>query len=575
MQRRLLTLDDLYEYHLKKGQSFRFSAKEEKSLIIVQVPETITFSDEYDPQAGLLKTHLKSCHLFENRNKTFISEESMKEAIPSFFNRPILGYIYKTDDGSYDFAGHEIGIDENGELEYYEIPVGVIPESANPQLIYDKDADKTYLEIDGLIYEDYSRAASILREKKEAKVSVELAIEEMSYSATDKVLNLDKFYFTGVTILGKDVETGKQIKEGMAGSNITLANFSAEENSHLTNKVMEMLEEINLKIEAISKFSIDTNQKKGGTSVTKFEELLNKYSVTAEQIDFEYENLSDEELEAKFAEKFESETEEDPSTDPISAPDGDESDLGEEQEDDNDDDHEDNDNENGGNDDSDGEPEPEVEPVKYSMFTITMSDGTAKTFDVSYDEIQNALHVLVNTAYGDDNTWYSCRVYESYLLMIDYWNNKSYKQAYSKDDEGNVALVGDREEVFCHYLTKAEEDALAEMRSNYSTIKSQLESYQAKETTAAKKELIVSKDYAAIAEKADFAELASSVMSETDNLSFEDLKAKCDELLLTYAKSGSLTFSAAEVEEKPIKTVKLPVKTTGKKNSRYGSLKFN
>jgi len=53
----------------------------------------MTFSDEYDPQFNLLKTHLMSCHLLENLNKSSISEESMKQAIPSFYNRPILGYI--------------------------------------------------------------------------------------------------------------------------------------------------------------------------------------------------------------------------------------------------------------------------------------------------------------------------------------------------------------------------------------------------------------------------------------------------------------------------------------------------
>ena len=287
MGRRLLTLDDLYDFYSSKNASFSFNAKAEKTSIVVQIPEVITFNNNYDPQLGLLKTHLQACHLFDNRNKTYISEESMKEAIPSFFNRPILGYIYKTEDGSYDFAGHEIGLDENGDFEYYEFPVGVIPESCNPQLVYDEKKDKTYLEIDGLIYEDYSRAAEILKDKKQAKVSVELSIDEMSYSATDKLLNLEKFHFMGVTILGRDIDSGKEIREGMAGSNITLANFSAEENSYFNNKVMEMLEVINAKIEGISKFSIDTNQKKGGTSVTKFEELLNKYSVTVEQIDFE------------------------------------------------------------------------------------------------------------------------------------------------------------------------------------------------------------------------------------------------------------------------------------------------
>ena len=130
----------------------------------------------------------------------------MKQAIPSFYNRPILGYIQKIDDADgeshYDFAGHEMEFDDDGNIEYKETVVGVIPESCNPQIVYHEEYEKDYLEVDGFIYEDYTHAAEILRDKGECSVSVELAIDELSYQADKKILNIDKFHFTGVTILG-------------------------------------------------------------------------------------------------------------------------------------------------------------------------------------------------------------------------------------------------------------------------------------------------------------------------------------------------------------------------------------
>ena len=197
--KKLKTIDDLYNFYAEQNKSLTFNAKESDSVIVVQIPETMNFADDYDPSVNFLKTHLMACHLLENNNRSSISEKAMKQAIPSFYNRPILGYIQKIDDGDgnyhYDFAGHEMGFDDDGDIEYKEAVVGVIPESCNPQLVYHKDKDKTYLEVDGLIYEDYTHAAEILREKGTCDVSVEILVNELSFDANTKIMNIDSFNF--------------------------------------------------------------------------------------------------------------------------------------------------------------------------------------------------------------------------------------------------------------------------------------------------------------------------------------------------------------------------------------------
>ena len=67
--------------------------------------------------------------------------------------------------------------------------------------------------------------------------------------------------------------------------------------------LIELLESIDNKL---SSFNIE-NPKKGGNTIqmNKFEQLLEQYGKTVEDITFDYESMSDEELEVKFKEVFE------------------------------------------------------------------------------------------------------------------------------------------------------------------------------------------------------------------------------------------------------------------------------
>ena len=194
MPKRLLFIEDLYDYYSNEyKKSTHFSSQESGEPLIVQVHGKINFEESDKNKDGLLPVHLQACHTNLNVNNSNIEESVMLDALPSFSNRPILGYIHKvvTDenpDGQWEFYGHNCH-EENGELVYDEVPIGIIPESCNAQLIYDKDKDKTYCEVDGYIFEEYSRASDILKREGECSVSVELSIRELSYEAKQKYLN--------------------------------------------------------------------------------------------------------------------------------------------------------------------------------------------------------------------------------------------------------------------------------------------------------------------------------------------------------------------------------------------------
>lgn len=562
-KRKLMTIDDLVKFC--REQNFtKFSSKESGYKLAVQVPTTFEIDENVDEaHRGMLKLKFRIFHTGLNRNGSFVSEDAAKDAMPTIKNRPILAAIHQLDNGEWDFESHNFEVvknEETGEDEiiYIEKQVGSFDES-EPFFEYDEELDKTYVCSYGYIPEEYTKAADIIRRKNGTKNSCELSIDELSFNAKESYLSLDKFYVAASTLLGSKKD-GTEIGEGMLGSRADIADFSEQNNSIHFNVNEELLNEIKKLNENLSHFNIES-LKEGGNAVTKFEELLNQYNKTVEDVTFEYENLSDEELEAKFAEAFGEDDTDGEGADPEPASEGDEGtdDSGEKETE---------------PEDTDSEDEPEADSVveqnsiKPEKYSILMSDGSVKEFELTLDDITYAIFDLVNATYAEaDNTYYYVSVYENnYVIMHDYWNGKAYKQTYSREGD-NFSLTGDRIEVFANWLTADEENALAEMRSNYAAIESQLKEYQVKEETAQKDALFVSEDYYSIADKEEFKALAEN----HTEFSVDELKRKLDEIILSYAKAGNLSFSA-ETEKKSVGRVSLPINTKSNKKSRYGSL---
>lgn len=489
MSKKILFLEDLYNFYSNNyKRSVHYSAAKTGKPIVVQMHANIKFDEnEYDSKAGLTPVHLMSCHIGENLNGSNISEESMREAMPSFQNRPILAFVHEVN-GQLEFYKHNMHEDEDGNIVYDEKPVGVIPESCNAQLVYHEDLDKTYLEVDGYLYDEYSPAVSILEREKECACSIELFVDELSFDAKEKHLNLDKFHIEGITILGK-TPSGNDVMPGMTGANIQLKDFSKSNNSMFSD-IEDQISELQDRLNKLMAVCSDMKFSKEGGNLRemKFDELLKKYNKTAEDIDFDYKNMSDEELEKKFAELFDDDPE-DPTDDPTDNPTdpSDPSDDGNDGQDDGDDGKDDGDDSGDDGDDSGDDPEPEPEPeleatdgsdeddAAYlkehpNQYELTVKFGK-KEFALSLQEKIYALYDLVNATYADaDNTWYGVQVFDNYVVMEDWCaTGKYFKQNYSETD-GVFALVGDRVPVYAEFVTEDELKSLDEMRANYEAL---------------------------------------------------------------------------------------------------------
>lgn len=533
--KKFLTIDDLYDFYAKNStQNVHFSAENEKKEIRVQVYGSLKFGESDKNKEGLLPVHLKACHTGRNLNRSKIEYENMEAALPSFAGRPILGYIWVDDEGEPHFYSHNMHEDENGETVYDEIPVGHTLDSGEVTLEYDEEEDKYYVNVDGYIYEEYTKAADILRreeeEGNEVNVSVELAFREVSFDAKEKVLNIIDFYDAAITILGYEPETMEKVMPGMAKSKITIADF--QENSMIEDKLVDALNKLN---ENLSKFNIE-NQRKEESVMNHFEELLQKYNVTAEDIDFEYEGLSDEELDAAFAKKFDSEP-----SDPEPKNDGEE-----------------------GAEGGEGEENSDVEPTSDGEYALILPTGEKKAFSLSMDEKYAAISNLVNATYGEaDNDYYAVDIYDddSLVVMYSWWTGNSFRQKYQREGD-EFSLVGDREAVHRIWVTDDEEKALNETKANYEAASEKLSKYEAEPS---KMEIFASDEWNLISETDEFKALMEQ--EAHFDLSNDEITEKLNGMLLNAVKTGKFsqeTKPAEFTENKPIVTEE-PVK-----RGRYG-----
>lgn len=549
---RLLTLDDLCNYYQNHKNTVVYSAiKNNNTPVTVQLPGSLVFNEsEYNAEEGLLRTHLKSCHIGDNRNQSTIEKDVMEECAPSIYNRPILGYIHQLKDGSYDFAGHEMFINDDGELEYEEIPVGCVPESGNAQLVYDEGNDKTYLEVDAVIYEQYTRAADILKEKGECKVSVELNLLDFSYNPKKNKLIINKFYFSGITILGVTRDGSEQtIQEGMQGSKITLKDFKVNNSvcnkysqTDIENKLIEMQESIKNIEATLSSFNIESFYGKEENNLVDNVNLNETFEETevVEETSEVTEEMSTDTVEETpvIEESFEDETPENEESEETPDVDDEETDdvaVVEESE------------------ESEEEPEVvEVEEIETSEEnTETFSEtptNMLRTYEISLEDTRSALYGLLSLQEEADQDYYwIISTYSDYFIYQSYRSGNYYKQSYSVNND-EISFEGNRVEVFCEFLTEEEKSELETMRSNYSSILNELNVFKAEVLYADKMTVFNDTNYQQFLNTEEFKLLMSK--ENVDKYSKEELQDKAE---LTFAKlvKAQGTFAATVVEEKP------------------------
>ena len=545
--KKLLTLEDLVKFC--KEQNFsKFSSKDTGYQLSVQVPANFEVEDTAYQDNTLLFGKVKVFHIGPNRNGSSVTKEAAEKALSTIAYKPLLANFCEVD-GIKDFTSHDVEFNDDGTVTYIEHQIGCFT-ADTPVIQYDETTEKEFVFAKVAIPREYTDACEIIERKNGTKISVELLVNEMNYSAKDDILELTDIIVQGCTCLGMNPETGENIEEGMQGARLDIADFSAENNSvavdinaKLNDTLIETLSKLN---DALDRFN-DTNDsdKKGGNStMDKFNELLDLYGLTADEIDFEVEGLDDDALTDLFTEKF-----------------GDAEEFKKNKCS--------NDNNSSNDDGNDDGTDNFADCGNKKMHcSINNETGTVK-FELSFDEVRMALYGLINTNSDYDSYNWICEVYDDHFIYQNEtyddngYSSKYYKQNYSKSNE-DVALAGDPVEVFTEFVTESERTALDMIRSQYESLKAFKEKYDAEQLKAQKDAVLESVEYEEIKNTDEF----KALISEADKYSLDELKVKAD-LLFADAMKKKFSF-AAKPDEKHSVGIKLDAKPT--KKSAYGNL---
>ena len=521
-----ISIQDLLKF-CTENSVYNYETKE-KNGIRVSIPSTFSIDNsEYDDH--YLPLGFLACHTEDNLNGSYIAEDTMEAALPSFAEKPILAAFVEVEDEngekSLDFNGHDMIVTQDKlnndaeRVEYIEQIVGIIPKDNNIKLVEDEESGKKYVSVNGLVFREYTYAADILEKRGSVDVSVELNVKKFSFDAQKKMITIDEFTFFGVTLLGSHV------RPGMAGAHASVQTFENQSG----NEMKEILSQFQTLLTDFKE------QMKEGGRKKLFEQLLEKYNITAEDVQFEVEGMTDEEMEAKFAEVFgEEKPAEEPTEDPVDNP-----------------------------EDQPAEPteEPEETPVEEFSNKVV-------SFEISHDDIRCGLYNLL-AAEDENNYWYSyilC-VYDSHFIYHDCSEEKYFDQKYVVDGD-NISFEGDRVEVFSLFVTEEEKNALDLMRATYDELKSFKDKADYEAEKEQKEAILNDEKFSILADSEEFGVLKN----EIDNYSVTEVKEKAKAIFSNYVYENPTVFT--NIGAKAAKGKIGFSEQTSTENSRYGNL-FN
>lgn len=543
-KRKIYSLEDLYNLISKDKANYSFNSERTGYQLAVQVPAQFEVMKENNDDS-LLFCKVKLMHSGENRNHSSVTDNALIKASKTLAYKPVLAnFMEYTDEQSgetlKDFTSHDMELDDDNNIVYIEKQVGCFT-SDDAFLEVEEETGHNFLYGYCAIPRDYTAAASIIERKGGTKISVELGINEMQYNASSNVLELTDVTITGATLLGKNSVTLNNVEEGMKNARVDLLDFSEENNSLFSSisedehsKLIETLDNLNktlssLNINSKTNPTVEKFEKGGNTEInmTKFEELLKKYNRTVEDITFEYEGLSDEDLEKVFSTTF---GESEPTPDTVLT----ESDKSDDDTDDDTDDSTTDEPDDTDNADDDKD-----------------KDTYSKIFELSHEDVRSALYQLLAPIEETLNEYYwIMSVYDDYFIYESCCGNY-YKQAYTKENDA-IAFDGERQEVFAEFVTADEKAELEDMRANYSSISEKLTRYEEAEEIADKMTVFEDQAYSKYLETDEFKKLMD--VENVKKFTKDELVEKADAALgkvVKTTKTFSMNAEESHKETKP------------------------
>lgn len=238
---------------------------------------------------------LRICYTGDNRNGSHISKKAIKKSLQTIYNCPIVcNYDRETD----TLGGHDMEVvrDENGGLHIVNVtqPVGVIPESSKVWF-------EEYEEEDGTVHE-YLYAEALLWKRQEAYRKIQkdgitahsMEITVKDGKIVDGVYHINDFEFTAFALIGVE-----PCFEGSALEMFSKQDFK-QQLSEMMQDLKESFKQVNTSLEVDNTHPQNYSMEGGERVLEDKMELIAKYGIDIESLDFSIDDFTVEELTEKF-----------------------------------------------------------------------------------------------------------------------------------------------------------------------------------------------------------------------------------------------------------------------------------
>lgn len=236
---------------------------------------------------------LRIAYVGKNHNGSDIRKDTFEKCIETIYNVPVVcNYDRETDEiGSHDF---DIIKDENGNSRYINItqPVGVVPESAQWywETVNDDGVEHEYLCVEVLLWKR-QEAYTKIKNNGITKHSMEITVYDSEFES-DGYFLIQDFCFTAFCLLG----TANPCFESSC-----LKMFASNDFSEQFEKMKSELSNLNYQINSTQNIN-NKLEKEDEKHLNPKDEILKKYSLTSNDIDFDYSEMTDEDFENRVSE---------------------------------------------------------------------------------------------------------------------------------------------------------------------------------------------------------------------------------------------------------------------------------
>lgn len=265
----------------------------------VRLQFTSSIEDICDINESFASARLRAFYVGGNRNGSFISKDSVEDAIPTMFNCPIVcNYDIESD----TIGGHDMSIITNdaGEVRLVNLTsaIGVIPSGSAYRFekVEEEDgAEHEYFVVDAILWK---RSPAYEKIKRDGIVSQSMEITVLSGHMQGDLYVIEKFIFTAFCLLGDDVEP--------CFESASLQLFDREDCRKQFALMMEELkqdiEKVNPSVLGDKHIMTKIAMEGGEKDLDEKKNLAVEYGFDIDSLDFSVEDLTLDELRAKFEE---------------------------------------------------------------------------------------------------------------------------------------------------------------------------------------------------------------------------------------------------------------------------------